>query len=115
MQITIHSNQGYHYTSIAYQELLKENDIFQSMSHRDNCCDHAPQESFFTNLKTETYLNESRTYEQLGQHLIDYLSYYNYDRLQKGLNNLTLNEYDQYLISPKKYFPVPYLPKVIFA
>lgn len=115
VQITIHSDQGCHYTSIAYQYLLKENNLFQSMSRRGNCWDNAPQESFFAILKTETYLNECRTYAQLGQHLIDYISYYNYDRPQKGLNNLTPNEYDQYLISPKQYLPVPYLPEVIFV
>lgn len=115
IQITLHSDQGCHYTSIAYQELLKENNIVQSMSRRGNCWDNAPQESFFAVLKTETYLNECRTYQQLGQHLIDYISYYNYDRPQKGLHNLTPNEYHQYLISPKHYLPVGYLPEVIYA
>ena len=33
----IHSDQGAHYTSIRFKELLKENNWLQSMSRRGNC------------------------------------------------------------------------------
>ncbi len=58
MNVVIHSDQGCHYTSISYQELLKENGIKQSMSRKGNCWDNAPQESFFAILKTEMDLNK---------------------------------------------------------
>lgn len=114
MDVMIHSDQGCHYTSIPYQTLLKENGIIQSMSRRGNCWDNAPQESFFAIMKTEMNLNIYNTYEQLINGLIDYINYYNYDRPQLGLNELTPQEYEEYLESKtKKYLPVSYLPEVI--
>lgn len=43
----IHSDQGAHYTSMRFIDLLKSLEIRQSMSRRGNCWDNAPQESFF--------------------------------------------------------------------
>jgi len=114
MDVMIHSDQGCHYTSIPYQTLLKENGIIQSMSRRGNCWDNAPQESFFAIMKTEMDLNIYNTCEQLVNGLIDYINYYNYDRPQLGLNELTPQEYEEYLESKtKKYLPVSYLPEVV--
>ena len=61
----IHSDQGCHYTSISYQQLLKELEIQQSMSRRGNCWDNAPQESFFGHMKDELHLKECLDYEDL--------------------------------------------------
>ena len=114
MNVMIHSDQGCHYTSISYQELLKENGIIQSMSRRGNCWDNAPQESFFAIMKTEMDLDSYHTYKQLVDGLIDYINYYNYDRPQVGLNELTPQEYEDYLESKtRKYLPITYLPQVI--
>lgn len=49
----IHSDQGSHYASKAYQELLSILEIIQSMPRRGNCWDNAPQESFFGHMKDE--------------------------------------------------------------
>lgn len=49
----IHSDQGSHYTSPKFQQLLKEYGLGQSMSRRGNCWDNAPQESFFGHMKDE--------------------------------------------------------------
>jgi len=118
-QVIIHSDQGCHYTSIPYQNFLKEHNIRQSMSRRGNCWDNAPQESFHAILKTEMNLNSYRTYEQLALGINDYITYYNYERGQEGLNWKTPYEYDQYLsdrkMNPFIYLPVKYLPDVIYA
>ena len=117
--ILIHSDQGCHYTSIGYQNLLKDHGITQSMSRRGNCWDNSPQESFHAVLKTEMDLNSYSTFEKLALGIADYISYYNYDRGQEGLNWMTPFEYDQYLsnriMNPLRYLPVPYLPEVIYA
>lgn len=102
MNVMIHSDQGVHYTSISYQELLKENGIEQSMSRRGNCWDNSPQESFFAILKTESDLHKCTTYIKLAYRITDYINYYNYDRPQWNLNKMTPNEYDQYLRHKKK-------------
>ena len=117
--ILIHSDQGCHYTSIPYQTLLKENNIKQSMSRRGNCWDNAPQESFHAVLKTEMDLNKYHSFESLALGINDYITYYNYDRGQEGLNWKTPYEYDQYLSDrisyPLTYLPAKYLPDVIYA
>ena len=98
--VMIHSDQGSHYTSLAYQKLLKKNGIKQSMSRRGNCWDNAPQESFFAILKTEMDLSFYRNYFDLELEITNYINYYNYDRPQTNLNKLTPYEYDQYLSAP---------------
>ena len=52
----IHSDQGVHYTSPKFQEIVKEANLGQSMSRRGNCWDNAPQESFFGHFKDEAYI-----------------------------------------------------------
>ncbi len=100
MNVVIHSDQGCHYTSISYQELLKENGIKQSMSRRGNCWDNAPQESFFAILKTEMDLNKYISYTKVALGIAEYINYYNYDRPQLGLHKQTPFEVDQYLSEP---------------
>jgi transposase InsO family protein len=114
-KVMIHSDQGVHYTCSSYQELLKLHNIKQDMSRRGNCWDNAPQESFHAVLKTEMDLKKYHTYEELSEGIISYINYYNYERGQKDLNWKTPYEYDEYLASPIKYFPVLYLPSVIYA
>lgn len=115
VNVLIHSDQGCHYTSYSYQNLLKENGILQSMSRRGNCWDNAPQESFYSVLKTEMDLSSYRTYEQLGEGIVNYINYYNYDRPQWDMNRMTPSEYDEYL-SPnfrKKYLPIVFEQSII--
>ena len=97
----LHSDQGVHYTSYAYQSLLKEVNITPSMSRRGNCWDNAPQESFFALLKTEINLSEYKTFDSLALAITDYINYYNYDRPQIGIHKMTPYEYDDYLSSSK--------------
>ena len=56
----IHSDQGSHYTSIRFRELIMNYGLRQSMSRRGNCWDNAPQESFFGHMKEELkdYINK---------------------------------------------------------
>lgn len=47
----IHSDQGCHYTSCSFIQLVKDKGLRQSMSRKGNCWDNAPQESFFGRMK----------------------------------------------------------------
>ncbi len=51
--VMFHSDQGCHYTSIAFRQLIWKLQIKQSMSRRGNCWDNAPMERFFRSLKSE--------------------------------------------------------------
>lgn len=97
INIVIHSDQGVHYTSISYQQLLKDNNILQSMSRRGNCWDNAPQESFFAILKTEMNLIKYTSYEKVALAIAEYIAYYNMDRPQWNMHRMTPFEYDDYL------------------
>lgn len=51
--VMYHSDQGCHYTSKRFRQLLWRYQIKQSMSRRGNCWDNAPMERFFRSLKSE--------------------------------------------------------------
>ena len=51
--LMFHSDQGCHYTSVHYRQLLWRYQIKQSISRRGNCWDNAPMERFFRSLKSE--------------------------------------------------------------
>jgi len=97
----LHSDQGCHYTSIPFRELLKNAGLYQSMSRRGNCWDNAPQESFFGHMKDELKdsITQETTYVEIKPIIDDWIDYYNNDRYQMGLQKLSPNEYYQYIIN----------------
>ena len=100
----IHSDQGYHYTSIPFRELIKDSGLTQSMSRKGNCWDNAPQESFFGHMKDELQ-SRSKTwtvFEDVKKDIDDWIDYYNNDRYQMGLMKLSPNEFYN-LITTGKY------------
>ena len=97
----IHSDQGCHYTSIKFRELLQNYDLRQSMSRRGNCWDNAPQESFFGHMKDElTDKKENwNSIEAIRADIDDWMDYYNNDRGQWNLGKLTPNEFYNYIVT----------------
>lgn len=53
VNLMFHSDQGCHYTSLQYRQMLWEYQITQSMSRRGNFWDNAVMERFFRSYKTE--------------------------------------------------------------
>lgn len=92
----IHSDQGCHYTSISFRELLENSELTQSMSRRGNCWDNAPQESFFGHMKDEIDVTAISSFEELVNMIKDYMDYYNNIRPQWNLSKLTPSQYYQY-------------------
>ena len=95
----IHSDQGAHYTSIKFIELVKDKNLRQSMSRKANCWDNAPQESFFGHMKDEIDLSGCTAFEQVRAILDDWIDYYNNDRYQWQLAKLSPNEFYTYITS----------------
>lgn len=52
-RVTVHSDQGYQFTSQEWQTFLRQHHLEPSMSRRGNCHDNAVAESFFQLLKRE--------------------------------------------------------------
>ena len=95
----LHSDQGCHYTSYSYIDILKDNSLRQSMSRKGNCWDNAPQESFFGHMKDELDLASCSDYNDLLARIDDWADYCNNDRYQWNLALLSPNEYARYLES----------------
>ncbi|WP_278438997.1 IS3 family transposase [Pseudomonas oryzihabitans] len=82
----IHSDQGWHYQTPAYQQTLRKHGLTQSMSRRGNCLDNAAMESFFAVLKSELFhCNRFSSPEQLAAAIRDYVVYYNHTRIKLSL------------------------------
>ncbi|MGM8885896.1 IS3 family transposase, partial [Psychrobacter sp. 1U2] len=100
-ELTLHSDQGWHYQMKPFANTLKENNIKQSMSRKGNCLDNALMESFFGALKCETlYIQKPKTIEALERQIHEYMHYYNHERIQLKLKGLSPVQYrTQSLIS----------------
>lgn len=109
----IHSDQGCHYTSYRFIQLVKDAELRQSMSRRGNCWDNAPQESFFGHMKDEIDLSGCECFEQVKALIDDWMEYYNNDRYQWQLAKLSPNEFYEYCVTgvyPLITSPPPSLP-----
>jgi putative transposase len=90
----LHSDQGWQYQMKAYQQRLRASHIRQSMSRKGNCLDNAVIENFFGILKSEVfYIQQFKSYESLQQAIIDYVHYYNNDRIKLKLKGLSPVQY----------------------
>ena len=68
--------------------------IIQSMSRKGNCLDNSPTEHFFGRLKAEMFYEKEYLYnslEELRQSIIDYIEYYNKERIVSKLKNSPIN------------------------
>ena len=97
--VMIHSDQGCHYTSVKFRQLLEDYNIRQSMSRRGNCWDNAPQESFFGHMKDELREKQNRwtSFQLVEQDIDDWMDYYNNDRGQWNLGKLAPCEFYKYI------------------
>ena len=95
----INSDQGAHYTCCRFIQLLKDKGLRQSMSHRGNCWDNAPQESFFGHMKDHIRrkLNACTEYSQVKEIIDDYMDYYNRERYQWQLAKLSPDEFYEFI------------------
>ena len=95
----IHSDQGVHYTSPKFQNLLKRKGINQSMSRRGNCWDNAPMESFFGHMKDHLELKNCKDLNAVKKEMKKFINYYNNHRYQWDLKKMTPVEYRNHLLN----------------
>lgn len=91
--VMFHSDQGGHYTSLQYRQLLWRYRVTQSMSRRGNCWDNAPAERFFRSYKVEWMPKDFySTYEQAEADVLKYIiQHYNSARGHSYNNYLSPN------------------------
>lgn len=109
----IHSDQGCHYTSHSFQNILKSKKLRQSMSRRGNCWDNAPQESFFGHMKDhiKIKLKSVTDYDSVKIIIDDYIDYYNNERYQWKLAKLSPNEFYNFCITGIYPIDIPNAPE----
>ena len=89
-RLILHSDQGWHYQMQAYQRMVKDKGIQQSMSRKGNCYDNSVMENFFGILKSEFYYNKRfSSIEQFTKELSEYIDYYNNHRIKVKLKGLS--------------------------
>lgn len=110
----VHSDQGCHYTSHSFINILHSKKLRQSMSRRGNCWDNAPQESFFGHMKDhiKTKLAECTVFEEVKVVIDDYIDYYNNRRYQWKLAKLSPNEYYKFVTTGVYPLDISNIPEV---
>jgi len=92
--LIIHSDQGWHYQHLKYQQILKNHGVIQSMSRKGNCLDNAIMENFFGLMKNELlYLQKWDSIDQFKKALRTYIRYYNNDRIKLRLKGKSPVQY----------------------
>ena len=93
VELQLHSDQGFQYTSPGYFNLTQSYGITPSMSSKGNPYDNAMAENFFSILKTECiYRHKPKTLKEADDLIDRYIHFYNYERIQTktGVAPLTL-------------------------
>lgn len=108
----IHSDQGCHYTSHKFINILYDKKLRQSMSRKGNCWDNAPQESFFGHMKDHIMpdLAECTEFAEVQAIIDDYMDYYNNRRYQWHLAKLSPNEFYKFITTGKYPLDIPNAP-----
>jgi putative transposase len=92
-----HSDRGTQYASAEYAAVLETSQMTPSMSRPANPYDNAACESFMKTLKQEEiYCNQYADFDELSQHLEEFLgAYYNRLRLHSALGYRTPEEFER--------------------
>ena len=89
--LMFHSDQGCHYTILAFRQQVWKYKIKQSMSRRGNCWDNAPMERFFRSLKTENMPKNGYINADVAERsVMDYIHKY-YNVVRPHSHNLGLS------------------------
>ena len=89
--LILHSDQGWQYQMRFYQQELEKRGIRQSMSRKGNCLDNSPMENFFGVMKNEMFYGheyEFKSLDELEKAIIDYIDYYNSERIMEKTKGL---------------------------
>ena len=91
-----HSDRGSQYTSLAYTDRLDELKIAPSIGSRGDAYDNAMAEAWVASFKTE--LVDGRrfpSYEHAEHETLNWISFYNAERLHEQLDDLPPTEYEE--------------------
>ena len=90
-----HTDRGPEFGNKALKSVLDEHQFLISKSRKGYCWDNANKESFYHTLKTEmVYFQKFKRLEEAAAYIMDYIRFYNQDRLHSSLDYQSPNEYE---------------------
>jgi len=91
-----HSDRGSQYACYEYQKRIQHYAMISSMSRKGDCWDNAPMERFFRSLKSERLsLCRFETRNAAKAEVLDYITFYNADRLHSTLGYMSPMDYEK--------------------
>jgi transposase InsO family protein len=91
-----HSDRGSQYAAGDYRKVLAARGITVSMSRKGDCWDNAPMESANGTVKVEcVHGTEFKTRAEAAHAIVEYLGYYNTERIHSSLGYLTPSEFER--------------------
>jgi len=98
VQLIHHSDAGSQYTSFAFQQVLDDHHVLASIGSVGDAYDNAMAESFVDTFKTELISDRVwRTRTQLELAIVEWVAWFNEDRLHESLGDLPPAEFEQAL------------------
>ncbi len=96
VQLVHHSDAGSQYTSDAFGQVLDDHGVLASIGTVGDAYDNALAESFVDSFKTELIADRVwRTKAQLELAVVEYIGWFNHDRLHAALGDLPPAEFEQ--------------------
>jgi putative transposase len=94
-RLVAHTDRGSQYTSAAYTQTLQDHGVLASVGSVGDALDNAVAESFVDSFKTELIADRVwRTKTQLELAVVEYISWFNHDRLHGALGDVPPVEHE---------------------
>jgi putative transposase len=94
-ELVAHTDRGSQYTSADYTEELNDHGVLASVGSVGDAYDNAMAESFVDTFKTELVADRSwRSRSQLELAVVEYVSWFNHERLHESLGDLPPVEFE---------------------
>jgi putative transposase len=107
VQLIHHSDAGSQYTSYAFTQVLDDHGVLASIGSVGDAYDNAMAESFVDSFKTELIADRVwRTRTQLELAIVEYVGWFNTDRLHGALGDLPPAEFEA-LYAPQTETTIP--------
>lgn len=94
-ELVAHTDRGSQYTSADYTQELDDAGVLASVGSVGDAYDNAMAESFLDTFKTELVADRSwRTRSQLELAVVEYISWFNHERLHESLGDISPVEFE---------------------
>jgi putative transposase len=105
-RLVAHTDRGSQYTSAAYTQVLDDHHVLASVGSVGDAYDNAMAESFVDSFKTELIADRVwRTRAQLELAVVEYISWFNHDRLHESLGDIPPVEFEDAHTPQTRYDP----------